>query len=352
MTALLRVKHLRKYYPISIGFARKKMLHAVDDVTFELGTGETLALVGESGSGKSTVGKCIMMLEQPTTGSLEFDGHDLVKLSFEAMRRVRGSIQMVFQDPYDSLNPCLTTGQSVAEVLKLYGTDRGKDLLVRTAEIFDRVELNPEYMSRYPHQLSGGQQQRVGVARALATNPKLIILDEPTSALDVSVQAKLIQLLRGLQRDQGLSYIFISHDLSVVGYLSNRVAVMYLGQIVEIGPTREIFARPRHPYTAALMSAIPSSNPLVQRKRILLTGEIPSPIEPKIGCRLATRCPFVIDRCRSMPMELLEVGLNHSVACVRSYERALELPEYDSNMMISKVPTVTQKVENIAIAEV
>lgn len=337
MSALLRVNHLKKYYPVSVGFLRRKMLHAVDDVTFEVNSGETVALVGESGSGKSTVGKCIMMLENPTAGTLEFDGYDLTTLDFTAMRRIRGSIQMVFQDPYDSLNPCFTAGQAVSEVLKLYTVDRGSDLQVRTAEIFDIVELSRQYMSRYPHQLSGGQQQRVGLARALATNPKLIVLDEPTSALDVSVQAKLIKLLRGLQRDQGLSYVFISHDLSVVGYLSDRVAVMYLGQIVEIGPTQEIFSRPRHPYTAALMSAIPSSNPLLQRRRILLSGEIPSPIEPKFGCRLASRCPYVIERCRSTPVALTKIGLNHSVNCVRSFEGALDLPEYEPRGAIDNV---------------
>ena len=337
MSSLLRVKHLRKYYPVSVGFMRKKMLHAVDDVTFEVEPGETLALVGESGSGKSTVGKCIMMLEQPTTGSLEFDGYDLATLNFAEMRRIRGAIQMVFQDPYDSLNPCLTTGQTVAEVLKLHTSDRGKDLQVRTAEIFDRVELNPEYMSRYPHQLSGGQQQRVGVARALATNPKLIVLDEPTSALDVSVQAKLIKMLRGLQRNQGLSYVFISHDLSVVGCLASRVAVMYLGQIVEIGPTQEIFSRPRHPYTAALISAVPPSNPQMHRKRILLSGEIPSPIEPKVGCRLVTRCPYMVDRCRSTPMVLTKIGPNHAVACERSLEGALDLPVYEPQVVMKRV---------------
>ena len=262
MTSLLRVEGLKKYYPIRTGLFEKKMLHAVDDVTLDLQAGETLGLVGESGSGKSTVGKCVTLLERPTAGTIDFDGARMEKLSFDQLRTVRQKIQMVFQDPYDSLNPRRTAGETVLEPLTIHGLAKGNAALQRTAEIFERVGLKPEHMSRFPHQLSGGQQQRVGIARALATNPSLIVLDEPTSALDVSVQAKLIRLLRGLQREIGLTYLFISHDLSVVGYLSNRVAVMYLGQIIELGPTREVFSRPRHPYTMALMSAIPSANPL------------------------------------------------------------------------------------------
>lgn len=351
VNSLLHVKGLKKYYPIKTGFMKQKLLHAADDVTFDLMRGETLGLVGESGSGKSTVGKCIMMLEAPTAGSMEYEGKELSTLDFNEMRRIRGSIQMVFQDPYDSLNPRRTAGQTVAEPLELHGRAHGKQVQSLTAQLFDRVGLKPEYMSRFPHQLSGGQQQRVGIARALATNPKLIILDEPTSALDVSVQAKLIRLLRGLQRERGLTYMFISHDLSVIGYLSNRVAVMYLGQIVEVGPTLEIYARPRHPYTAALMSAIPPPNPLVHRERILLTGEIPSPIEPPHHCRLASRCPFVTDRCWSMAMELWEVGNGHQVSCIRSYEHEIELPEYDLTTGQLKVSILGDRDEHAAITD-
>src|SRR3954471_20407992 len=220
------------------------MLHAVDGVTLEIAPGETVGLVGESGSGKSTVGKCVTMLERPTDGAVTFEGKRLEKLSFDDLRAARQKIQMVFQDPYDSLNPRRTAGETVLEPLEIHGIAKGDAALQRTAELFERVGLKTEHMSRFPHQLSGGQQQRVGIARALATNPSLIVLDEPTSALDVSVQAKLIRLLRGLQRENGLTYLFISHDLSVVGYLSNRVAVMYLGQIIEFGPTRQVFSRP------------------------------------------------------------------------------------------------------------
>jgi oligopeptide/dipeptide ABC transporter ATP-binding protein len=329
VTSLLRTEGLKKYYPIRTGLFAKKMLHAVDDVTLELEEGETLGLVGESGSGKSTVGKCLTLLERPTAGSIDFANTRMEKLSFDQLRTVRQKIQMVFQDPYDSLNPRRTAGETVLEPLTIHGLAKGDAALQRTAELFERVGLKSEHMSRFPHQLSGGQQQRVGIARALATNPSLIVLDEPTSALDVSVQAKLIRLLRGLQREIGLTYLFISHDLSVVGYLSNRVAVMYLGQIIELGPTRQVFSRPRHPYTMALMSAIPSPNPLETRERIILQGEIPSPIEPPDYCRLVTRCPFATDECRSMKMELWEVSPGHSVACIRTVRGEIPVPEYD-----------------------
>ena len=329
MTSLLRVEGLKKYYPIRTGLFARKMLHAVDDVTLELQSGETLGLVGESGSGKSTVGKCVTLLERPTAGTIDFDDTRMEQLSFDQLRAVRQKIQMVFQDPYDSLNPRRTAGETVLEPLTIHGLAKGDAALQRTAELFERVGLKTEHMSRFPHQLSGGQQQRVGIARALATNPSLIVLDEPTSALDVSVQAKLIRLLRGLQREIGLTYLFISHDLSVVGYLSNRVAVMYLGQIIELGPTRQVFARPRHPYTMALMSAIPSANPLESRERIILKGEIPSPIEPPDYCRLVTRCPFATEECRSMKMELWDVAPGHSVACIRTVRGEIPVPDYD-----------------------
>ena len=343
VTSLLRVESLKKYYPIRTGLFARKMLHAIDDVTLELEAGETLGLVGESGSGKSTVGKCITMLERPTSGKISFGDRQLQTLSFDELRSVRQKIQMVFQDPYDSLNPRRTAGETVLEPLSIHGIAKGDAALDRTAEIFERVGLKTEHMSRFPHQLSGGQQQRVGIARALATNPSLIVLDEPTSALDVSVQAKLIRLLRGLQREIGPTYLFISHDLSVIGYLSNRVAVMYLGQIIELGPTRKVFTNPRHPYTMALMSAIPSSNQLERRERIILKGEIPSPIEPPNYCRLVTRCPFATDECRSMPMELWELEPGHHVACIRSHRGEIPIPHYD----LGGGPLVIARTERI-----
>lgn len=328
MTSLLRIESLKKYYPIRTGMFSHKMLHAIDGVSLDIEKGETVGLVGESGSGKSTVAKCATMLETPTSGSIQFQGKDLTTLSFDEMTRARSSIQMVFQDPYDSLNPRRTVGQTVLEPIKIHKIASGQAAKDRVVELFERVGLRPEHMARYPHQLSGGQQQRVGIARALATDPEMIVLDEPTSALDVSVQAKLLRLLKGLQREDQLTYLFISHDLSVIGYLSDKVAVMYLGQIIEFGPTKQVFSRPRHPYTMALMSAVPAANPLERRERIILTGEIPSPIEPPAHCRLVTRCPYAADECRSMEMELWEVEPGHSVACIRSVRGEIPIPTF------------------------
>jgi oligopeptide transport system ATP-binding protein len=328
VTSLLHIESLKKYYPIRTGLFNHRMLHAVDNVSLGVDQGETIGLVGESGSGKSTVGKCVTMLEHPTSGLVSFDGTELTALSFGKLREHRRAIQMVFQDPYDSLNPRRTAGETVLEPIKLHKIAKGNAARERVAQLFERVGLRPEHMTRYPHQLSGGQQQRVGIARALATEPKMLVLDEPTSALDVSVQAKLIRLLRDLKREHQLTYLFISHDLSVIGYLSDRVAVMYLGQIVEFGPTREVYRRPRHPYTMALMSAVPSSNPFERRERIVLTGEIPSPIEPPNCCRLISRCPFAAPECSQIPIELWEISAGHSVACIRSVRGEIPIPEF------------------------
>ncbi|MFM8593338.1 MAG: ABC transporter ATP-binding protein, partial [Chloroflexota bacterium] len=316
------------HYPIRTGFNSKRMLHAVDDVSLELAAGETLGLVGESGSGKSTVGKCVTMLERPTSGQVYVGDIEFSALSYNELRPVRKDIQMVFQDPSDSLDPRRTAGETVMEPLTLHHISQGREAQERTAALFEQVGLRPEHMVRFPHQLSGGQQQRVGIARALATDPKVIVLDEPTSALDVSVQAKLIKLLRELQRERGLSYLFISHDLSVIGYLSSRVAVMYLGQIVELGVTRDVFERPHHPYTMALMSAVPASNPLERRERIHLSGEIPSPIEPPNHCRLVSRCPFVVPACSEQPAVLQPIGTGHWVACHRAVKGEIPIPTY------------------------
>lgn len=351
MTSLLRVDSLKKYYPIRSGFMKHRNLHAVDDVTLELNEGETIGLVGESGSGKSTVGKCVTMLEAPTAGEVIYRDQHLETLNFEQLRHARQHVQMVFQDPYDSLNPRRTVGETVLEPLTIHGIAHGADARNRVGELFEQVGLKTEHMTRYPHQLSGGQQQRVGIARALASNPSLIVLDEPTSALDVSVQAKLLRLLRMLQRERNLAYLFISHDLSVIGYLSHRVAVMYLGQIVEIGPTRQVFSRPRHPYTMALMSAIPAANPLERRERILLKGEIPSPIEPPSHCRLVTRCPFATDECRKTPLALWEVEPGHQVACIRSVKGEIPIPEYDLGGQTVTVAAGSGVDERAAVAD-
>ena len=351
MTSLLRVDSLKKHYPIRTGLFSHKMLHAIDDVSFDIAKGETIGLVGESGSGKSTVAKCTTLLEKPTSGSIEFEGKTLTDLSFDQMTRARAKIQMVFQDPYDSLNPRRTAGQTVLEPIKIHQVASGQAAKNRVIELFERVGLRPEHMARYPHQLSGGQQQRVGIARALATNPDLIVLDEPTSALDVSVQAKLLRLLKGLQREQQLTYLFISHDLSVIGYLSNKVAVMYLGQIIEFGPTAQVFSRPRHPYTMALMSAVPASNPLERRERIILSGEIPSPIEPPAHCRLVTRCPYATGECRSMRMELWDVEPGHRVACIRAVRGELSIPTFFGNSSASRLIRLEAGNEANAIAD-
>jgi peptide/nickel transport system ATP-binding protein len=351
VTSLLRIESLKKYYPIRTGMFSHKMLHAIDGVTLDIQKGETVGLVGESGSGKSTVAKCATLLEKPTDGSIEFEGKSLTTLSFNEMTRARANIQMVFQDPYDSLNPRRTAGQTVLEPIKIHDIASGQAARNRVAELFERVGLRPEHMARYPHQLSGGQQQRVGIARALATDPELIVLDEPTSALDVSVQAKLLRLLKGLQRDDQLTYLFISHDLSVIGYLSDKVAVMYLGQIIEFGPTRQVFSRPRHPYTMALMSAVPAANPLERRERIILSGEIPSPIEPPDYCRLVTRCPYASDECRSMKMELWEVEAGHSVACIRSLRGEIPIPTFLDGSHPVKLVNPDTSSEAAAIAD-
>ncbi len=347
----IEVRDLVKHYPIRTGFVAKTPLHAVDGVDFELIRGETLGLVGESGSGKSTVGKCITMLERPTSGTITFDGTQLQKLDFTELRRIRKAIQMVFQDPYDSLNPRRSAGETVLEPLTIHDIAKGQAARERTAELFERVGLRTEHMARFPHQLSGGQQQRVGIARALATSPQMIVLDEPTSALDVSVQAKLIRLLKGLQKERQLTYLFISHDLSVIGYLSSRVAVMYLGQIVEIGPTRELFSRPRHPYTMALMSSIPAANPLERRERIRLSGEIPSPLNPPLGCRLASRCPFATGECTTTPMQLWPVGEHHQVACIRAVRNEIAVPDYDFGGQSIKIARGTEVDEMAAVAD-
>ncbi|MDZ7842428.1 MAG: dipeptide ABC transporter ATP-binding protein [Gammaproteobacteria bacterium] len=316
--AMLEVKGLTKRFPIHSGLLRRVTGHvnAVDGVTFQIQRGETLGLVGESGCGKSTVGKTILKLHEPSGGSIHLDGRDITALSPRAMRPVRRRLQTIFQDPYSSLNPRMAAGEIVAEPLVIHNKVGRRDLARRVAEMFERVGLRPDQMSRFPHEFSGGQRQRIAIARALSVDPELIIADESVSALDVSIQASVINLLVRLQRETGVSFLFISHDMSVIEHISHRVAVMYLGRIVEIAERPKVFATPRHPYTEALLSAVPVPDPSTRRKkRILLAGDVPSPIHPPPGCHFHTRCPIAEDRCRSEVPALREVAPGHWAAC-------------------------------------
>ena len=319
MKPVVETRNLRKYYRVG-GTLSRSYLHAVDDVSFAISQGETLALVGESGSGKSTVARTLLRLEEPTAGETLVDGVSVTRASPGELRRMRARMQMVFQDPLDSLNPRMRLGEQVAEPLWLSGKTSKKEAQERARELLVSLNLPADAYRRYPHQLSGGQLQRVGIARALVTEPSLVILDEPTSALDVSVQAQIINLLVDLQKENDLAYLFISHDLHVVGYLADRVAVMYLGQIIELGPTDAIFELPGHPYTRGLISAVPADHPREKRERVSLAGEPTSPINPKPGCRLASRCPFALPRCVESNIELTEVLPGHHVRCRRFAE--------------------------------
>ena len=314
---LLEVKGLKMHFPVRKGVLASVVgyVHAVDGISFDIAPGETLGLVGESGCGKSTAGKAILKLVDPTAGTVKLRGERIDHLDRRAMRRYRRELQVVFQDPYSSLNPRLSVGEIVGEPLANYGVIRGKALEQRVAEIFAKVGLREEAMRRYPHEFSGGQRQRIGIARALALNPSLIVLDEPVSALDVSVQAQVVNLLRDLQQELKLAYLFIAHDLAVVEHISHRVAVMYLGKIVELAEKDALFRAPLHPYTEALLSAAPLPNPGAQRQRIILAGEVPSPINPPSGCRFHTRCPYAVDRCRVEEPAMREVTLRHHAAC-------------------------------------
>jgi len=314
---ILEVRNLKKHFPIRKGlFSRLAgYVLAVDGVSFNIYQGETLGLVGESGCGKSTVGKSVLRLIEPTDGEVRILGKDIAAMPPSALRSSRLDMQMVFQDPYSSLNPRMPAGDIVGEPLENYNIARGEKKREMVASLFARVGLRPEQMAKYPHEFSGGQRQRLGIARALALNPDLIIADEPVSALDVSVQAQVINLLIDLQEEYNLAYLFISHDLAVVEHISHRVAVMYLGKIVEVTDKRTLFASPLHPYSEALLSAVPIADPTLKRKKIILRGDVPSPINPPKGCRFHTRCPYVVDRCRSEEPPLREVQPGHLVAC-------------------------------------
>ena len=334
---MLAVEKLVKHYPIKTGAFRTEQVRAVDGVSFSVRRGETLGLVGESGCGKSTLGRVALRLEPPTSGAVRYRDHDLTRLRGGPLRHLRPKLQMVFQDPLGSLNPRMKVSQTVAEPLLLHRLAAPREIRTRVRELFDRVGLSDELLDRYPHELSGGQQQRVGIARALAPRPEVMVLDEPTSALDVSVQAKLINLLRRLKEDFDLTQVFISHDLSVIGYLTDRVAVMYLGEIVELGPTAKIFLMPRHPYTGALMSAVPGEDLLDRRTRLMLPGEVPSPINPPPACRLAPRCPFVKDRCREEKQVLQPVEPDHLVACWRAAEGEISTEDFERTRLALEV---------------
>ncbi|MCZ7552405.1 MAG: peptide ABC transporter substrate-binding protein [Anaerolineae bacterium UTCFX2] len=316
---LLSVDHLVKHFPIMAGVFQRQVgvVHAVDGITFNIKKGETFGLVGESGCGKSTAGRTILQLYRPTAGSVVFSGENLAKLRGESLRRMRQRMQMIFQDPYASLNPRMTIREIVGEPLVVHDMMKSKEIEDRVNQLLDLVRLNPGFSSRYPHEFSGGQRQRIGIARALALNPDFLVCDEPISALDVSIQAQVINLLEELQEQLGLTYLFIAHDLSMVRHISTRVAVMYLGALMEMAPRDELYEHPLHPYSQALLSAVPVPDPFIEekRQRIILEGDVPSPVNPPSGCRFRTRCPLAQKICAEQVPEWREVAPDHWVAC-------------------------------------
>lgn len=320
-TPLLKVEHLHKEFPTGSGFMggkfSKKVVSAVNDLSFEIRAGETFGLVGESGCGKSTTGRAIMHLDPPTSGKVYFEGRDISKMNKKELKAMRREMQFIFQDPYASLNPRMTIGEIISEPMVIHGIGTPEERIERVRELLDVVGLNSEHINRYPHEFSGGQRQRVGIARSFILRPKLIICDEPVSALDVSIQAQVLNLLKDLQKQYGTAYLFIAHDLSVVQHISDRVAVMYLGKMVELSDWKSLYAEPNHPYTQALLSAVPIPDPDVQqnRKRIILAGDPPSPIDPPSGCRFHTRCPIAQAKCSEEAPEFREIGEGHFCAC-------------------------------------
>lgn len=314
---LLEVQNLKKYFSIKHGFGKSKNLKAVDNVSFSIRKGETFGLVGESGCGKTTVGRTIARLYHPTAGKILINGEDIAHLSQRQLKPYRRKMQLIFQDPYASLNPRMTVGDIIAEPLDIHKVASGEQRQKMIYDLLTSVGLTKEHANRYPHEFSGGQRQRIGIARALALEPELIICDEPISALDVSIQAQVINLLEDLQREKGLTYLFIAHDLSMVQHISHRIGVMYLGHLVEIAESRELYKKPMHPYTTALLSAIPIPDPDITaaQKRIILEGDVPTPIDPPPGCPFCSRCPYVMEVCHREKPEMLEVEPDHHVAC-------------------------------------
>jgi oligopeptide/dipeptide ABC transporter ATP-binding protein len=321
-TPLVSVENLAKHYDSRRGILGRLtgspgvLVQALNAVNFTIRRGETLGLIGESGCGKSTLGRTIIRLHEPTSGKVTFDGTDVTKLDSEALKAMRQRMQIVFQDPYASLNPRRTVAEIVGLSLRLHGLARNaREMRDRTAALIENVGLKTAHLDRYPHQFSGGQRQRIGIARALILNPDFIVCDEPVSALDVSIQAQIIQLLADLKREMELTYLFISHDIAVIGYVSDRVAVMYLGEIVELGPVEDVLQRPQHPYTQSLLEAVPEVDKPGKRKHVRLKGDLPSPINPPPGCKFHTRCPLAVDKCRTVAPATVAVGENHTAAC-------------------------------------
>jgi peptide/nickel transport system ATP-binding protein len=323
-TPLVEVVDLKKHFLVKRGFLAgpPAVLKAVDGVSFTIARGETLGMVGESGCGKSTLGRTLLRLYEPTAGSIRFEGKDLTRLGREDMRIARKQMQIIFQDPYASLNPRMTVGDIVAEAMQVHGIAKGTDAEDRVVTLLGKVGLREDAAGRYPHEFSGGQRQRIGIARALAVEPKFIVADEPVSALDVSIQAQIVNLLQDLQEQMGLTYLFIAHDLKVVEHISNRVAVMYLGKIVELAPARALYRGPQHPYTEALLSSVPIPDPKRKRDRILLEGEIPSPLAPPTGCYFHPRCRHAVERCKKEAPPLKDYGGGHLAACWVTQEKA------------------------------
>jgi oligopeptide/dipeptide ABC transporter ATP-binding protein len=317
ITPVLEVKDLKKHFPVRKGLLRRTVgqVYAVDGISFSINEGETLGLVGESGCGKTTAGRAVMRLIEPTSGSVKVEGHEIIGLSKSEMRPYRREMQIIFQDPFSSLNPRMVAGDIVGEPLQVHGVKSRKERQEKVAALFARVGLRPAQMTNYPHQFSGGQRQRIGIARALALGPKLIVGDEPVSALDVSIQAQVINLLQDLQRERQLSYLFISHNLAVVEHISHRIAVMYLGRIVEYADTRTIFTKAQHPYTEALLAAVPVPDPAIKRQKRVLQGDVPSPVRPPPGCHFHTRCPYAFARCKVESPPLREIAPGHFVSC-------------------------------------